>query len=271
MIIINSEKIRTVPNDFRTHLNYVKFLREKSSNITLTCKRKALKNFAKKPVELEKNIRSVKVTKESIDKEYEMIKMHSNYARYCVSWIAVKSYYLLYYLELILIYLIDGDKNHFEMGHSAILKIFKNKIAEGILFFNKQIFNEVKPCYDANKFRAPSGSNLRSNCPEGIRTNQILRKLAEYKGDEFKRDKKIRDYRKESKRKKRDDFLKKEKVTLFDFFYLYRIKSNYRDLKFIDQPIPQESFQDYYEEYYNLTMNFYSAFEEAINNLATIF
>ena len=64
------------------------------------------------------------------------------------------------------------------------------------------------------------------------------------------------------------EIFRKSKVALFEFFYWYRIKVNYRDLEFISSEVTPEEFQQFYEDYYLLTINFYKAFRGCINNLS---
>jgi hypothetical protein len=79
----------------------------------------------------------------------------------------------------------------------------------------------------------------------------MLKKLAEYKLHDAKMGKGWNFY-KPSHRIERDAFTSREFVTPVDFFYWYRIKSNYRDLDYIDfeNGIPTEDVLAYMEAYH---------------------
>lgn len=66
----------------------------------------------------------------------------------------------------------------------------------------------------------------------------------------------------------KENFLDNKEISLFEFFYWYRIKTNYRDLAFLDQELYEEDIVKFYENYYLLTINFYNAFKKLINNLS---
>jgi len=55
---------------------------------------------------------------------------------------------------------------------------------------------------------------------------------------------------------------------MYEFFYWYRIKSNYRDLEFLDKDIDDGQFKDFYKNYFKLTISFYEALKKMINNLS---
>ncbi len=97
---------------------------------------------------------------------------------------------------------------------------------------------------------------------------QILKKLADYQLEEFKRIKDIRNFRSKKNRQIRQDFLATNTVNIFEFFYWYRIKANYRDLEFLNQEISDEEFSDFYQNYYQLAVSFYKCFRELINELS---
>ncbi len=55
-----------------------------------------------------------------------------------------------------------------------------------------------------------------------------------------------------------------------EFFYWYRIKSNYRDLEFLDKDIDDKQFRNFYKNYFELTISFYEALKKLINVLSKI-
>ena len=74
------------------------------------------------------------------------------------------------------------------------------------------------------------------NVPDEDRYKQIMRKLHDYAKEEFKRTRNIK--RLTGGKKQAFD---SKAICLADFFYWYRIKSNYRDLQFIaSEDIPDD-------------------------------
>ncbi len=58
------------------------------------------------------------------------------------------------------------------------------------------------------------------------------------------------------------EFLENNTVSIYEFFYWYRIKSNYRDLEFLDKDIDDRQFRDFYKNYFELTVSFYEALKK---------
>jgi len=85
-----------------------------------------------------------------------------------------------------------------------------------------------------------------------------------YSVEEFKRKEKIRTLN----CKKGRDFLDKVSINICEFFYWYRIKSNYRDLEFLDKGINDSLFLDFYQNYFELTKNFCNAYARLVNELS---
>ena len=113
------------------------------------------------------------------------------------------------------------------------------------------------------------GANLRVvNINLNERIVQILKKLIDYKIENFQRKEGIRNFRSKKNIEKNKEFLEKDTVDIFEFFYWYRIKSNYRDLEFLDKDISDRQFCDFYRNYFELTSKFYTALKELINDLS---
>ena len=99
---------------------------------------------------------------------------------------------------------------------------------------------------------------------------QIIKKLAIYSLEEFKRSKNIRSFQSRENKKLRNNFLDSKQISICEFFYWYRIKANYRDLEYLNKDISDDKFKSFYCSYYELTRNFYKAFRELINSIAKI-
>ena len=210
-----------------------------------------------------KKVKLIKFTIGSMKSEYKIIiQQYPEYAAVCISWVPVKSYYVIFNLIILLEYLINGNEKRLTTAtHSNSLMVLKNLLEREGLNFNVPDFNEIKTVAEIERFKIPKFENLRSGIEH--RKEQILRKLADYAHDELKRKAK-------TKRMARADMetFRKSKLALFEFFYWYRIKVNYRDLEFISSEVTADEFRQFYEDYYLLTANFYKAFKGCINNLS---
>jgi len=260
-------KIETDDQDFRTHSNYVAFF----NDITKNLKIKTSVNFhseIKKPISaLDKKIRLTKLIHSALVEENKIIRAIPEYAIPASSWIAVRSYYLLFDLLLITKYLIECESNAFNSTHSGIQNFIKKSIQTKDFFFNIQLINNVYKIKEILNWSSPQkGSNLeRITVDQGIRYLQIIKKLAKYRKDEYRRRLKIKSLRGENKNK-----FENLEINICEFFYLYRIKSNYRDLEFLSRDINTEEFTNFYNNYFQLTQNFYNAFIHFINHLYKI-
>lgn len=258
------------PPEFRTHANYVKFLRGLAENLTCKCTIN-IKKSIKKHKDLEKKVTLAKLTLESIEGEYNRIQKSKEYAQVCAPWISVKAYYLLFYLLVILDYLITSSEFSLWITHGVIHKNIKSYIEKGELFFNKKVFNINFKCSDIMQFKVTPGSHLiTSGFNRMERLKSVLKKLHFYKLDDLKRDEKLSNFRSKKARTLRDNFLKANSINLLEFFYLYRVKANYRDLEFLKHNINDEEFAEYYSDHYYLSLSIYKCFRQTINDLANL-
>ena len=116
-----------------------------------------------------------------------------------------------------------------------------------------------------------SGANIKIiDIDMEERVAQILKKLVRYKLEDIQREEKIKNFRSKKNRKIRDDFLTKNTVNIFEFFYWYRIKANYRDLEFLNKDISSKQFEEFYRNYFELTLYFFEALKKIINDLSKI-
>ncbi|OGL46894.1 MAG: hypothetical protein A2W05_10385 [Candidatus Schekmanbacteria bacterium RBG_16_38_10] len=258
------------PPDFRTHLNYVSCMKALSKGIGLLCN-SSIKNKINESKTLKKKINLSKLTLNSIKGEYKTIQKNPDYAELCVSWISVKSYYLLFNLLLILDYLIAAHESVFQSSHKESLKRFKDYIENNNISFSEKLFNNNFPCSKIMNLHPKSGANIKIiDIDMEERVAQILKKLVRYKLEDIQREEKIKNFRSKKNRKIRDDFLTKNTVNIFEFFYWYRIKANYRDLEFLNKDISSKQFEEFYRNYFELTLYFFEALKKIINDLSKI-
>ena len=256
------------PPDFITHLNYVTCLNMFSRDINISCNL-SIRNIISESKLLKKKINLIELTVKSINGEYQAIQQIPDFAELCVSWISVKSYYLLFNLLLILEYLLSGQDSFLNFSHKGLLEKFKKRLDQKEISFNEKIFNTNFQCIYLMNLKVTSGANIRMsgfNLTE--RFVQILKKLVNYKLEDFKRQNKITNFRHKEDRQKKKEFLENNTVNICEFFYWYRIKANYRDLEFLNNNISINKFNEFYQDYFELTFAFFNAFKKLINNLA---
>ncbi len=267
---IESEYETQNPPDFITHLNYVSCLNALSRGITASYNL-SIKNKINESKLLKKKINLIKLTLKSVNGEYKMIQQNPDFAELCVSWISVKTYYLIFNLSLILEYLLSSQESALSFSHKKLLRKFKERIGRKEIFFNKKIFNTNFQCSKIMNLQVKTGANIKIigfNLKERI--IQILRKLVFYKLEDFQREEGIKNFRSKKNRQKKKEFLENNTVNIYEFFYWYRIKANYRDLEFLNKDISSYKFSEFYRNYFELTFTFFNVFKELINNLAKI-
>lgn len=249
--------------DFVTHANYLNFMSENTKELQLMCrlninKRIILNKRANQKIKL------IELTLENLTEEKRNIDKFPDYSIVCVSWVSVKSYYLIFNLLILIEYLITSDNRYFTITHTGLHDNFKNLLNTKQVIFNKDIFNNIYVAKDVGEWKIPPWENVkRIGVDSELRYKQIMKILVRYSRDEFKRINKIN-------RLSGNKLVQFQNTTIsiFEFFYWYRIKANYRDMEFVDKGVEVSDFVDFYNDYFNLSMNFYSAMKKCINNLA---
>ena len=256
------------PPEFITHKNYVECLSDLSTGLKL----KYRNRIQKKAIDLQgvrKKLTLIKLTKQSIDSERKIIITNSDYAQVCVSWISVKSYYLLYNLMLVLKYLISCQTQSLNTPHNQLLNEFIDCLKTSELVFSEDKFNKVMDANQILTTKVESGANMKIiSYDVATRVTQILKILCKYDLEEFRRKEKIASLRKKIDKSKYNAYKSGLEISLISFFYWYRIKANYRDLEFIDGVPEGIDLAQYYLYYHKLTCDFYEAFKELINSIA---
>jgi len=264
--IKDEEYAREHPANFMTHLNYVRCFNKLSKNLELDCKIEITAKI-KETKYLAKKTHLIKLLAENLKEEYKLILNNPPFAEVCIPWIAVKSYYLIFNLLLVIRYLITSDENSFNLSHYNILKEFKIYLKNKNLIYNKENFNKIYNGKSVLNWKAKPYANIKIINPNlRERFFQIIKILMKYCVEEFKRKEKIRTLNS----KKGRDFLDKASINICEFFYWYRIKSNYRDLEFLDKGIDDNEFLNFYRNYFELTKNFCNAYVKLINKLSVI-
>jgi hypothetical protein len=265
--IKDEEYTRNNPPDFVTHLNYVAFLKDISQNLSLNTSLD-INSSMRLPEIVKKKINLIKLTRKSIAFEYKAVQENPEFAQVCVSWISVKSYYLLFNMLIILRYLITKDMTAFADSHMGLIKWLNVSIDNKTLVFNKDEFNTVYDGAKIHEWKSTTGANIkRTGLNREERFLQILKKIQAYKEEDYMRRNKILNLRKKVNKIRLNEYRTKNKVSVLEFFYWYRIKANYRDLEFLDKEIAIGQFKDYYCNYYELSNNVYASLKSLINEL----
>lgn len=256
------------PPEFTTHLNYVKCMNELSTGLIIDYTRICNKTSVSYNKEADKKVTMIKLIRDNIHYEMDIINKEMDYAEVCVSWIPVKCYYLIFNLQMLTRYLITLENQSLTIGHYALREDFLSYISQRQITLSEAKFCAVIKCSDINVWKAKSGINLMTSSPDlDTRALQIAKKISEYKKEDYKRTQKL-NLRKKAGKAKMASFIEKNSVTLIEFFYWYRIKTNYRDLEFMTGNIEPYLFADFYKSYYSLTENFYIAYAKLINELS---
>lgn len=252
---------------FRTHLNYVKCLEHLLSDSTLTSR-----PLGKSKIDHGKynQFRKLyKITLKSIEKDIELAKEDISFAIIAAPWFPVKCYYALYYLESILIHLVNGNTTGFTKGgHKGVRKAIGILLENKTIAFTQKDLSAVYALKQVGMFPPIlPGRNARSTYwAEAVCINSVLKKMMEYK----LHDAPIKwNLRTKKGKDEKELFLTREKLTIVDFFYWYRIKANYRDLDYIDfeSGVSEEQVFEYIMCYYNAFDKYRNQLVENINSL----
>lgn len=251
-IIVGNNK-----QDFDTHLNYISCLKKLTDRVVIQHSQKLRK---KSLPNVDKKDNLIKLTLKSLKDEYKIVQSDQEYSYASTSWLPIKSYYLLFNVLLTIEYIIQVKNKSFNLSHNRLVNGFTKKLEEKEIQFNKNILNQV---FDKSifNFRCSPGENLSKKTPDDLMYKLALRKIAWYKIDNWKEKQKI-DLRKKEGRLKKDSYLNNFRVSIFDFPYYMRIRSNYKDFKFIERVSTFDTAK-YFNVYFDFTMNFY----KVLNNL----
>ena len=160
--------------------------------------------------------------------------------------------------------MITGDKSLLGISHTNCLKSLASRIGDGLICFNNPLFNLS---YDKSilSFRSRSGEVLSHTISDETIINLIMKKVARDKLDDIQGRNRI-NRRTAKGRKDYEREMSKLKISIVDFFYSMRIRTNYKDMSFIDE-VESELARIYFIEYYNAANNFYACFNELKNDL----
>jgi hypothetical protein len=262
-VLITSSRFKTERLDFETHLKYATLIAKLSSKLKVTSSLIPKLKASDVP-KLKDKIQLVKLTKLSLDQEYKIVALDKDYSTASVLWLPIKSYYLLYHLLCITDCIITGKITSLSAGHHDCVDVFNKMLKDKEISFGEPMFNTV---FDESilDFTTKSGEHLKASVSDDTVYRLIMKKVANGKIDNYKIVFALSGRRTKDK-VKIDRFRKNIEVSIFDFFHLMRLRTNYRNLNFVDD-VPSADTKAYFEQYYQSADNFYKCFTDYINEL----
>lgn len=238
---------------FDTHLNYITSLSLLSVDLSLEYTNK----IHQKPIpsyEKKKNI--INLTARSLKDEYEIINVDPEYSYASTSWLPVKSYYLIFNLLLTAEYCIRPEEKSFKTSHTRLISNWNHMIKSGEVVFSCEEIGKIHGA-EIFDFKLPPGATLSPRTSKENLCKAAMKMIANYKYDEWKSKLKVKLGSKEGQDAKKV-FMENFSVSILDYFYQMRIRSNYRDFAFIDE-ITCEETKKFFETYYSTTIKFQNA------------
>lgn len=214
-------------------------------------------NKAKLPdLDSKKNL--INLTLRSLKDEHTIVQQDRDYSYASTSWLPVKTYYLLFNLMLTIEYILLIQKPVFNCSHVKCIEEFTRKLETKEIEFNEALLNNV---FDQSilKHKEISGANLSKRIGMDRRYTMAIRKIANYKLDLWKRREKI-NLKTKTGKTKNAEYLKKFKISIFEFPYYMRIRSNYKDFAFIEGVSSLDTAL-YFNSYYNFSLNLFNTLD----------
>ena len=233
---------------YNTHFNYIKCLYNLMRNTNLQYT--GLLRKANTPnIDEKKNL--IYLTKKSLSDEYKIVQIDKDYSYASTSWLPIKSYYLIFNVLLTIEYIFKIQKSIFRLGHTNCVDEFTRKLQAGEIQFSNQILDQV---FDQSilTHTVKSGANLSTRTNDNDMYKMAIRKIAKYKTEDWKQKNHI-NLRKKTHKAKYQQYLRSFTVSIFDFSYYMRIRSNYRDFAFINNVTTNETAQ-YFNTFFSFTV-----------------
>lgn len=262
--MIMGKTIKDDKQSYKTHYNYISCLSQLIKGSSLKCTAVLTKDNL--PF-LEKKLNLIDLTKKSLKDEYEIVRIDNEYSYASTSWLPVKTYYLLFNQLLTIEYVIKNNKNVFNTKHIDCVNIFTEKLKTKEIEFSNPILNQVFDKSILNYSSKTSGANLSHKTKPDVMYKLIMKKMAEYKLEDWQRVvAKNENFRSNKDKQKKIAFLNKLSLSIFDFLYCMRIRANYRDFAFINGVSPTET-ANYFKKYYNFSASFFNLLKKLENSL----
>lgn len=256
---------------FRTHLNYVKCMDRLTLGLSITVNISATQTLSKQKIAKFEAL--AHITEISIGGEKTACDNQKEYAQVASPWIPVKCYYYLYYLESVFLYLLNSSEAGFNHnGHSTVKSMLLSMVKSNeitLVGAGASSLSTITTWLQADNFKT-SGSTLSpSYHSSGDCENSLRGKVAEYIEIDWKQGAKIKDYRKKTAKNLKVTVLQPKEFCLLDYFYWMRIKSNYRDIDFLDfdNNVNENDAYEYLTYYIKTTFQYAEALKSSIQTL----
>lgn len=248
---------------YDTHFNYIKCLATLMNGTTLQYNN-SLQKAGLPDIDQKKNL--IALTKKSLSDEKKIVDIDKDYSYASTSWLPVKSYYLIFNVLSTVEYVIKIQKGIFKQGHTKCVDEFTRKLQTQEIQFSNAILNQV---FDQTilTHKVASGANLSSRTTDDDMYKMAIRKIAKYKVDNWKQTNRI-NLKKKTDKAKFQKYLSNFSVSIFDFPYYMRIRSNYRDFAFIDGVTTDET-AEYFSIFFAFTVHFVKILENLKTNLVS--
>lgn len=248
---------------YDTHLNYVRCLANLVSPATLTYNNH-LRQATLPYVGEKQNL--ISLTRQSLNDENQIVQIDRDYSYASTSWLPIKSYYLVFNILLTIQYILTLQRGNFRMGHLACVDEFTRKLQAQEIQFSDPTLNQV---FDGSilSYRSVAGANLSSRTSSTDMYKLVMKKIAKYKEEDWRRQNRINLRVKVHRDRFASYMSNKFSVSIFDFSYFMRIRSNYRDFAFIDG-ISSTETAAYFSAYFRFSMEFVRMLESMKITLA---
>ncbi len=208
---------------YDTHFNYIKCLCNLLKNTSIQYNG-SLRKAGLPDIEEKKNL--IDLTKKSLTDEHKIVQIDKDYSYASTSWLPIKSYYLIFNILLTIEYVFKIQKSIFRLGHTNCVDEFTRKLKATEIQFSNSILNQV---FDQSilSHTVRSGANLSTRTSDDDMYKMAIRKIAKYKIEDWKQKNHV-NLRKNTHKAKYQQYLNTFSVSIFDFPYYMRIRSNYR-------------------------------------------
>lgn len=246
---------------FDTHLNYALCLKDLTTNEKLVFNHK-LNKATLSDLKTKDNL--IGLTAKSLRDEYNIVQIDQDYSYASTSWLPIKGYYLIFNLMLTIDYILSTNKKSFTLSHTKCIQKFTSMLKTCEISFNQDVLNTI---FDKSIFdlKESPGANLSTKIDVGRMFSMAMRKVSVYKKDEFKRSNNL-NYHTIKGKNKRDEYMDSFSISIFEFPYYMRIRSNYRDFAFIEGVSSYET-KIYFDTYYAFIMNLFTILDKLKDDL----
>jgi hypothetical protein len=237
---------------FDTHLNYAGCLRDLTNGTSLIFNR----NLSKADFpDLKTKDNLIGLTARSLRDEFGIVQIDKDYSYASTSWLPIKSYYLLFNVLLTINYVLTAQKRSFFLTHTKCIQNFTTMLKNGEISFINPLLNQVFYKSIFNLKESP-GANLSRRIDNNRMFRMAMRKVSIYKKDEWKRSKNV-NFRTRLGKTKKEEYMRNFTISIFEFPYYMRIRSNYRDFAFIEG-VSSSDTKIYFETYFMFIMNLFT-------------